>query len=133
MLSCFIFLMASGCAPSTPVVEGGAGERAKAAPKMPAGPGREVDMTIQDYTFMPSEIAAKPGEKLHLVLVNKGQEEHSVDFDLPQGSVQLPSHLLPGESEQYDVLVPDKPGTYYFHCPMGNHYSRGMVGDILVK
>src|SRR5436305_15173171 len=77
----FLFFVASGlfvlggCSPSAPMAEG---EGANAAPKMPERPGREVDMTIQDYMFMPSEIIAKPGEKLHLVMTNKGKEEHSI-------------------------------------------------------
>lgn len=100
---------------------------------MSAGPARQVNITVKDYQYMPSQIVAKPGEKLHLVLSNMGQNEHSITFDLPAGAVQMPSNVDPGKTMEYDVQAPTQPGRYYFHCPVGNHYSRGMVGELLVK
>lgn len=123
-------ILVLGC--STPVEE----TSATTAPKthaMPAGPGRQVDIAVKDYHYFPEEIVAKPGEKLHLVVKNMGQNEHNMDFDLPAGAMQMPSNVDPGQTMQYDIQAPDKPGKYYFHCPVGNHYSRGMVGDLLVK
>lgn len=100
---------------------------------MPAGPGRQVEVTVKDYHYFPEEIVAKPGEKLHLVIKNMGQNEHNLDFDFPAGAMQMPSNVDPGQTMQYDIQAPAQPGKYYFHCPVGNHYARGMVGDILVR
>src|SRR5579885_2962565 len=83
-------------------------------PPMPSGPGRTVNITIRDYMYSPSEIVARPGDKLHLVVSNGGQNEHSIEFDFPARYVPLPSHLKPAETEQYDIVVPDQPGKYYF-------------------
>ncbi|MEA2553937.1 MAG: Copper binding protein plastocyanin/azurin family, partial [Fimbriimonadaceae bacterium] len=68
-----------------------------------------------------------------LVISNKGENVHDVVFDLPEGTAQLPSELHPSDKLQYEIAVPDKLGTYYFHCPVGDHYSRGMVGRIVVR
>ena len=101
---------------------------------MPPGPGRTVNVQVQDYHFTPDEISARPGEKLHIVLTNVGKmDEHNMNFDLPSASVQASSDAYPGESQAFDVLTPQRPGKYYFHCPVGNHYSRGMTGDLLVR
>lgn len=97
---------------------------------MSEGPGRPVKIRVEDYKFVPSQILARPGEKLHLVVQNMGSDEHSMTFDMPARPVSLPSHLRGGENLEYDVQVPKEPGKYWFHCPVGDHYSRGMVGYI---
>lgn len=103
---------------------------------MPPGPGRTVNVKVQDYRFTPDQIYAKPGEKLHIVLTNVGDKtmhEHNMTFDLPNAVVQAASDVDPGEQQAYDVLVPQLPGKYYFHCPVANHYSRGMLGTLIVQ
>jgi uncharacterized cupredoxin-like copper-binding protein len=130
LLLAFPIVLAFGC--STPV-EDQPTMGATKVQAMPAGPGRRVNVVVQDYHFVPDEITAKPGEKLHLVVTNMGQNEHNLNFDLPEGAVQMPSDVYPGKSMEYDIVVPKQTGKYYFHCPVGNHYSRGMVGDLLVK
>ena len=89
-------------------------------------------MTITDYHYAPSEIRVKPGEKIEMTLKNNGHEEHGLVFDLPSGEVAVPSHPHPGETERFTVTAPIQPGTYHFHCPVGNHYARGMEGNLIV-
>ena len=88
---------------------------------------------MEDYRFLPDHIVARPGEKLHLTIMNHGQNDHNLTFDLPSGPVQLPSNVQSGKSEEFDLVAPKQASTFYFHCPVGNHYSRGMMGTIEVR
>jgi len=96
-------------------------------------PSSQVSIAIQDYKYMPDVIHASRGETLQLSIKDQGQMEHGIVFDFPAGAVAVPSHVRPGESTTYSLRVPDQPGTYYFHCPVGNHYARGMEGELIVQ
>ena len=93
----------------------------------------QIPMTIQDYSFSPASLIASPGQTLALMITNKGKEEHGLVFDFPSGAVASPFHFRPNESRQFNVIVPNQPGTYHFHCPVGNHYARAMEGDLVVR
>lgn len=101
-----------------------------AKPAAPAPGVTSATITIQDYRYEPPEIHAAAGQKLHLKIRNLGKEEHGIEFDMPSGNVEMPFHLKTGETKEFDLPMPAGTGTYNFHCPVGNHYSRGMEGSI---
>lgn len=123
------FLLAAGCTSNPPQeTAGSSAQQLKAAPD-----STQLAVTIADYRFIPSEIDAKAGQTVNLVITNHGEEEHGMEFDFPAGAVYLPSHVRPGETENFALNVPDKAGIFYFHCPVGNHYARGMEGRVVVR
>ena len=96
-------------------------------------PPSQVAINIVDYKFLPDKIHAARGQTLQLSIKDMGQQEHGLVFDFPEGPVSVPSHVRPNESTTYSLKVPDQPGIYYFHCPVGNHYARGMEGELIVQ
>src|SRR5689334_20306532 len=112
-----------GCGPlvATPIATNG------------STPPSRVSITIQDFKCLPDVKRASPGQTLQLSIKDVGHEEHGLVFDFPDGEVPVPSHVRPNESTSYSLKVPDQAGTYYFHCPVGNHYARGMEGELIVE
>jgi azurin len=142
----------------------------KAAPAKPtgakpaAGAGRLVEITGgDDMKFSVTEIAAKPGETIHLQLKNigtlpkiamshnvvvlkpttkvvefnsAGASARDTDFIPPAMKSEIvASTPLAGPGETVDVTfkVPAAAGTYPFMCTFPGHFTAGMKGNLVVK
>jgi azurin len=134
-----------------------------ATPPKAADAGRTVTIAATDaMRFDPSTIAAKPGEKLHVVLkatgvmpkiamahnfviLKPGSDAAAFvnasamarpDFIAPALKAQvLVSTTLAGAGETVtaDVVAPVKPGQYPFICTFPGHFNGGMKGVLVVK
>jgi azurin len=155
-----------------PVALGAAQTTPKATPKAPATTkakpsakaGRTVELTAGDnMKFDVTSIAAKPGEKLHVVLKSTGtapkiamahnfvllaadaspvefnnaaMNARDTDFIPPAMKDQIIAHTAlagPGETVEVSFAAPTKPGTYEFLCSFPGHYQVGMKGQLVVK
>ena len=135
----------------------------KATPPKAADAGRVVTITATDaMKFEPATIAAKPGERLKVVLKGTGAMPkiamaHNFvilkpgtdtaafvnasamarpDFIAPALKAQvLVSTALAGAGETVsaDVVAPAKPGQYAFICTVPGHFNGGMKGVLVVK
>jgi azurin len=133
---------------------------AKAAPKG----ARTVELTADDtMKFDKTEITARPGETLHVVLKNTGTmpkmaaahnfvllkagtdqvefntaafNARETDFIPPalKAAVLASTALAgPGETVETTFKAPLKPGTYAFLCSFPGHFALGMRGTLIVK
>ena len=147
-------LFAAGC---------GQKDTSTTAADAPAGP-REIDITAGDtMKFDVTQIAAKPGEDLKVVLTNNGTQPVQVmghnwvllkagtDVDAyvaaaisAKDSGYLPAALAdevvahidilgPRKSGEADFKAPTTPGDYPFLCTFPAHYQSGMKGVLTVK
>jgi azurin len=129
----------------------------------PAGP-REIDLTAGDtMKYSITQIDAKPGEDLKVVLTNEGTQPVQVmghnwvllkagtdvaAFDaaaltskdtnyIPATlSDEMVAHidlLGPRKSGEADFKAPMTPGDYPFLCTFPAHYQTGMKGTLTVK
>lgn len=136
---------------------------APAATAAQAGP-RTIEITANDQMkFNITQIDAKPGEQLTVVLTNIGSQPKEVmghnwtllkkgtdvaAFDLaaskekandyfPEslaGEVIAHTKLLgPRKSDEVTFTVPSEPGDYPFLCTFPAHYQVGMKGTLTVK
>ena len=95
------------------------------------GDGSEVK-TIKieagNFYFKPDVITIKKGEKVKLVLDNKGGFHDLLIDELGVNSGRI------GEGKTIEVIfTPDKAGTFEFYCSVGNHRQMGMKGKITVE
>ena len=97
-----------------------------------APPARRVEITAADFRFTPSQLFAKPGERLIVVLRNAGTNPHSIVFEFPEGRQGLERPLNPGERAQLSITMPWNPGNFVYYCPVGDHRERGMRGVVTV-
>jgi azurin len=147
-------LLASGC---------GQKDNSTAAAAAPAGP-RTIELTAGDtMKYSVTQIDAKPGEDLKVILTNIGTQPVTVmghnwvllkagtdvsAFDaagltskdtgyIPAAlSDQVIAHidlLGPRKSGEADFTAPTAPGDYPFLCTFPAHYQAGMRGTLTVK
>jgi azurin len=147
-------LVTSGC---------GQKDTSQSAAAAPAGP-REIDITAGDtMKYDVTQIDAKPGEDLKVVLTNNGTQPILVmghnwvllkagsdvaAFDaaalnskdtgyIPAAlSDEIITHvdlLGPRKSGEADFKAPTTPGDYPFLCTFPAHYQAGMRGTLTVK
>jgi azurin len=148
------------------LVTSGCGQKdasATAAASAPAGP-REIDISAGDtMKYDVTEIDAKPGEELKVVLTNAGSQPIAVmghnwvllkagsdvaAFDsaalTAQSTGYIPDALKdeiiahidlqgPRKSGEVDFSAPTVPGVYPFLCTFPAHYQTGMKGTLTVK
>jgi len=137
---------------------------APAAKAAPAGGGRTIEITASDaMKYSVTELATKPGEKLHVVLKAVGSMPKIAmghNFVLLKAGVSpmevsnaafnaretdfVPAAMqdkiiaftkLAGGGETVDVTftAPAKPGKYDYLCTFPGHFAAGMKGTLTVK
>jgi azurin len=153
-LTALVALVTSGC---------GQKDTSTTAAAAPAGP-REIDITAGDtMKYNLTQIDAKPGEDLKVVLTNEGTQPITVmghnwvllkagsdvsAFDAAALSSKdtnyIPAALAdeilaridlqgPRKSGEVDFKAPTTPGDYPFLCTFPAHYQTGMKGTLTVK
>ncbi|HEY2431387.1 MAG TPA: plastocyanin/azurin family copper-binding protein [Vicinamibacterales bacterium] len=126
--------------------------------------GRTVEITgSETMKYSVTEITAKPGEKLHIVLKALGSmpkiamahnfvllkagvsgqdvataafNARATDFIPPDMKDKILVHtglVGGGETGEISFTAPAKPGTYTFLCTFPGHFSQGMTGTLTVK
>jgi azurin len=137
---------------------------AKPATTTASKAARTVELTAGDnMKFDKSEIIARPGETLHVVLKSTGTmpkvaaahnfvllkpgtdpvafnaaafTARETDFIPPdmKGAVIASTGLAgPGETVETTFKVPAKPGRYAYLCSFPGHFALGMRGTLTVK
>jgi azurin len=145
---------------------GGAQKKAPAAPAAKGAPGaaRTVTLTASEtMKYDVTEITAKPGEKLHVVvkavgtmpkiamghnfvllksgvspteISNAAFNARATDFipqDLKDKIIAFTSVAGGGETVEVTFTVPAKPGKYDYLCTFPGHFAAGMKGTLTVK
>jgi len=102
---------------------------AKAAPV-----ASEVKVVATDLKFTPPTLQAKVGQRLKVVLENKGVIEHDIAFptlktDKPGAGPHTSAR--PGQTTALE-FTPTAAGTYEYICTIPGHKEAGMKGTINV-
>ncbi|OGD33911.1 hypothetical protein A2988_00250 [Candidatus Azambacteria bacterium RIFCSPLOWO2_01_FULL_46_25] len=97
-------------------------------------PGEMMAETImnvngQNFSFAPSEIRVKKGEKVKVNFANAGGWPH--DFVIDELNVRTPQVTV-GESASVEFIA-DKAGTFEYYCSVGQHRQNGMKGKLIVS
>jgi azurin len=157
---------AVGCStpPAADSATAAAAPAAAAKPAATAHDGRAVEITANDtMKFSVTEIAAKPGEKLSVTLVNEGTTPKfsmGHNWVLLAAGVDAPKFLIaaaeavtteyvpaaaakdvvvatkllgPKERDTVTFTAPTTPGRYEFVCSFPGHYQVGMRGVLIVQ
>lgn len=148
-------------APKTPAKPPATAAPAAAAAK---GAGRNVELTGgDDMKYNVTNITAKPGETLHVVLKNVGtipkvamahnfvllaaaanpdeftkaamnaRDTDYIPADKKADVLASTKLAGPGETMEVTFKAPAKPGTYTYLCTFPGHYAAGMKGTLVVK
>ncbi|MFW6059433.1 MAG: cupredoxin domain-containing protein [Phycisphaeraceae bacterium] len=99
----------------------------------PAEAANVVRVSARDFRFTPATITVEPGETVEIQLVNEGDAEHNIEFELPQGEVALDQNVMPGNMSMLRFSAPSESDEYTFYCPVNNHREMGMEGTLIVR
>lgn len=94
---------------------------------------RKIQVVAENMEYRPNEIRVQPGESLIIELSNKGDTEHNIEFELPEGEKELEQNVQPGESGILRFSAPKEKGTYTIYCPVDDHKEKGMTGKLIVE
>lgn len=94
---------------------------------------QRIEIKARDFQYNPSQIRVQAGEQLSIRLINNGQTEHNIEFELPEGEEKLEKNLQPDERGTLEFTAPQEQGTYPFYCPVSDHRERGMTGELIVE
>ena len=84
----------------------------------PASAGRQVRVTLSEYRIEADSTSFKPGEKVQLIVENKGREDHELESDAGRlDEVKVPI----GTTRTVTWTAPSKEGTYPLECDMPGH------------
>ena len=134
---------------------------ATAAAGTPSGSARTVEIEMKEFSFSPSTIRLKAGERVVLRVKNSGTMEHDLmagreaepsegyhedlfkEMDVRMtGGTAASDHghagglglLLPsGRSGAAAFTVTASPGQYEFGCFVVGHYEVGMKGALIIE
>jgi len=87
-----------------------------------------IDVYGQNFSFSPSEIKVKKGDK---VTINFKSASGFHDFVIDEFVVATKQVQTGGESSV--TFIADKAGTFEFYCSVGKHREMGMVGTLVVE
>jgi len=87
---------------------------------------REITISGDDYSFAPSTITLKSGEKIRLNFKNEGGVIHNWTIEGEGISTET---INPGETDKIVFTAPAS-GEYKIFCSVPGHRERGMVGTL---
>ncbi|HJX59293.1 hypothetical protein A2V61_00515 [Candidatus Woesebacteria bacterium RBG_19FT_COMBO_47_8] len=105
---------------STPSSETGAGSQE---------PFREVSIVASEYSFTPSVITVKKGERVRLTFKNSGRFPHNFTIE---GMGVTTKTLAAGEVDAVEFTA-SQVGTFSFYCSVDGHKDLGMDGTLEVR
>jgi uncharacterized cupredoxin-like copper-binding protein len=110
---------------------GGGGQAGGGQEPSAGGGGETLDVSLVDFRIEPTNATVQAGEVTFNVS-NDGEAPHNLEVEGPTGEAELEQDLAPGESGELTVDL-SEPGTYKWYCPVGDHESLGMVGEVTVQ
>lgn len=95
----------------------------------PTTPAKEITVTGTEFSFNPSSISVKAGEKIKITFQNNGKTIHNLTLDkLGVGT----KTVNPGKTDVVEFTAPSS-GTYSFFCSISGHRASGMEGSLKVE
>lgn len=89
---------------------------------------KTITVKAKNYSFSPSSITVKKGEKIAIVLTSS-QGAHDIKID----ALGVASKTVnTGETTSVE-FTPTKAGTYEYYCGLSNHRAMGMIGTLIVE
>jgi plastocyanin len=94
---------------------------------------QEFEVVAENMRYNPSEIRVDAGRTVRIQLINRGDEEHNIEVELPTGERELDNNLKPGEQGILEFTAPAQGGTYTIYCPVDDHKEQGMTAQLIVE
>jgi len=107
-------------------------------PHMEEPLGQEVTITMESYSFTPSEVVVEAGKPVTLTLSNESfLVPHNFLLDDPSGIRLVDADISSGDTRVVTLTLTE-PGIYPFYCDkkllfFPSHREQGMEGRLIVR
>jgi uncharacterized cupredoxin-like copper-binding protein len=91
---------------------------------------QEVNVSLVEWSIEPKDLEASAG-KVRFVVANNGQFPH--DFAVQIGDQVSKTPVFQKSDGTKTLEIDIQPGTYRMFCSVGDHASRGMEGELVIK
>lgn len=98
------------------------------APAVQPASTKGFTVTGQNYSFTPSAITVKKGDKVKVTFVNSGGTH-----DLKIDEFGVATRRIQAGQQDVVEFTADKVGTFEYYCSTGNHRAMGMKGTLTVE
>ena len=89
---------------------------------------KTFNVSGKNFSFTPSEIKVKKGDRVKIVFTNSGGTH---DWVLDEFNVKTP-RIQSGQTATVEFTA-DKTGTFEYYCSVGDHRAMGMKGNLVVQ
>lgn len=88
---------------------------------------KEFTVTGANYSFSPSTLTVKKGDRVRIVFQNiEGFHDFRVD------ELNVATRQIRAGDRDIVEFTPDKAGTFEYYCSVGHHRMAGMRGTLVV-
>jgi plastocyanin len=109
---------------------GGDDETNTTTEAQPAGAAETITVRETEFELDPANPRIEQAGPVEFRVENDGQTVHALEIEGPDGESKT-DDIQPGGSATLTANL-DKPGSYEWYCPVGNHRDQGMEGTITV-
>lgn len=95
----------------------------------PVSPVTEISVLGTEFSFNPSNISVKAGERVKITFSNNGRAPHDLTLD---GLGIATKTIGSGQIDIVEFTAPAS-GTYTFFCSVAGHRAAGMEGNLKVE
>ncbi len=94
-----------------------------------SGPVKEITVVGTEFSFNPSSISVRAGEKVKIIFKNLGGATHNLTIEGLGASTKT---IGPDKTDTIEFTAPTS-GTYNFFCSIPGHKAAGMEGQLIVE
>ncbi len=94
----------------------------------PAAATKEFTVTGQKFSFAPSSLTVKQGDKVRITFKN-ADGFHDLKID----EFKVATKQINGGEQEVVEFIADKKGSFEYYCSVGNHRAMGMKGTLVVE
>ena len=89
---------------------------------------KSFTITGQNFSFAPSTITVKKGDRVKIIFKNAGGFH---DFQIDE--FKIATKQIRGGAEEAVSFVADQAGSFEYYCSVGTHRAMGMHGTLVVE
>lgn len=115
--------------PTGALQETGTPTETSAPTQAPVSGVKEINVVGTEFSFNPSSISVKAGEKVKIIFKNNGGAPHNLALE---GLGITTKTVGGGQTDVLEFTAPSS-GTYTFFCSVPGHRASGMEGSLKVE
>lgn len=90
---------------------------------------REIEVSGDEYSYSPSMVSVKRGDKVRIVFTNNGNLPHNLVID----ELDVSTKTIAGGKSDTINFTAESDADLEFYCSIGTHRAQGMEGILKIE